>query len=73
MITEKQKEAVTDLCRYVENYCKENGLEAFVAVSASEDHPDGLEQMTGSIVTGRGDHITAARSSRESMLSSPDW
>lgn len=31
MITEKQKEAVTDLCRYVENYCKENGLEAFVA------------------------------------------
>ena len=60
MITEKQKEAVTDLCRYVENYCKENGLEACVAVSASEDHPDGLEQMTGSIVTGRGDHIMGA-------------
>lgn len=57
MITEKQKEAVSDLCRYVENYCKENGLEAFVSVSASEDHPDGLEQVAGSIVTGKGDHV----------------
>lgn len=26
MITEKQKEAVMELCRYVENFCKENGL-----------------------------------------------
>lgn len=60
MITEKQKEAVSDLCRYVENYCEENGLEAFVAVSASEDHPDGLEQTAGSIVTSRGDHIMDA-------------
>lgn len=57
MITEKQKKAVTDLCRYVENYCEENGLEAFMTISASEDHPNGLEQMAGSIVTGRGDHI----------------
>ena len=31
-----------------------------MADSASEDHPDGLEQMTGSIVTGRGDHIMGA-------------
>ena len=60
MITEKQKEAVMELCRYVENYCKENGLEAFMAVSASEDHPDGLEQTAGSIVTGRGDYIMGA-------------
>lgn len=60
MITEKQKNAVSDLCRYVENYCKENGLEAFMTISASEDHPDGLEQMAGSIVTGRGDHIMGA-------------
>lgn len=60
MITEKQKKAVTDLCRYVENYCEENGLEAFMTISASEDHPNGLEQMAGSIVTGRGDHIMGA-------------
>lgn len=60
MITEKQKNAVSDLCRYVENYCKENGLEAFMAVSASEEHPDGLEQTAGSIVTGRGDYIMGA-------------
>lgn len=60
MITEKQKNAVSDLCRYVENYCKESGLEAFMTISASEDHPDGIEQMAGSIVTGRGDHIMGA-------------
>ena len=35
MITEKQKEAVMELCRYVENYCKENGLEAFKIGRAS--------------------------------------
>lgn len=28
MITEKQKEAVMELCRYVENFCKENDLSA---------------------------------------------
>ncbi|KAB5451126.1 hypothetical protein [Phocaeicola vulgatus] len=57
MITEKQKNAVTDLCQYVENYCKENGLSAFMSVAASEDHPDGLEQVAGSIVTGKADHV----------------
>lgn len=55
MITEKQKEAVQELCRYVENFCKENDLSAFMSVTASEDHPDGLEQMTGSIITGKGE------------------
>lgn len=60
MITEKQKEAVMELCRYVENFCKENGLSAFMSVAASEEHPDGLEQVAGSIVTGRGDHIMGA-------------
>ena len=54
MITEKQKEAVQELCRYVENFCKENDL------SASEDHPDGLEQMTGSIITGKGEYVVGA-------------
>lgn len=49
MITEKQKEAVMELCRYVENFCKENDLSAFMSVAASEDHPDGLEQVVGSI------------------------
>lgn len=43
MITEKQKEAVKKLCQYVDNFCKENGLSAFMSVAASEDHPDGLE------------------------------
>lgn len=57
MITEKQKEAVMELCRYVENFCKENDLSAFMSVAASEDHPDGLEQVAGSIVTGKGDHV----------------
>lgn len=55
MITEKQKESVMELCRYVENFCKENGLSAFMSVAASEEHPDGLEQVAGSIVTGKGD------------------
>ena len=57
MITEKQKEAVSKLCQYVDEFCKENDLSAFMVVSASEDHPDGLEQIAGSIVTGKGDHI----------------
>lgn len=26
MITEKQKEAVKELCQYVDNFCKENNL-----------------------------------------------
>ena len=46
-----------ELCRYVENFCKENGLSAFMSVAASEEHPDGLEQVAGSIVTGKGDHV----------------
>lgn len=57
MITEKQKEAVKELCRYVDEFCKENGLSAFMSVAASEDHPDGLEQIAGSIIIGEGDHI----------------
>ncbi len=57
MITEKQKEAVKELCRYVDEFCKENGLSAFMSVAASEDHSDGLEQIVGSIITGEGDHI----------------
>lgn len=57
MITEKQKESVMELCRYVENFCKENGLSAFMSVAASEEHPDGLEQVAGSIVSGKGDHV----------------
>lgn len=56
MITEKQKAAVMELCRYVENFCKENDL-SFMSVAASEEHPDGLEQVAGSIVTGKGDHV----------------
>lgn len=44
MITEKQKEAVQELCRYVENFYKENDLSAFMSVTASEDHPDGLDR-----------------------------
>ena len=57
MITEKQKEAVSKLCQYVDEFCNENDLSAFMVVSASEDHPDGLEQVAGSIVTGKGDHV----------------
>lgn len=57
MITEKQKEAVKELCQYVDNFCKENDLSAFMSVAASEDHPTGLEQIAGSIVTGKGDHV----------------
>ena len=53
MITEKQKEAVKELCQYVDNFCKENDLSAFMSVAASEDHPDGLEQIAGSIITGK--------------------
>ena len=60
MITEKQKEAVSKLCQYVDEFCKENDLSAFMVVSVSEDHPDGLEQIVGSIVTGKGDHIMGA-------------
>lgn len=60
MITEKQKEAVQELCQYVDNFCKENNLSAFMSVAASEDHPDGLEQIACSIITGKGEHITGA-------------
>lgn len=31
MITEKQKEAVKELCQYVDNFCKENDLSAFMS------------------------------------------
>lgn len=60
MITEKQKEAVRELCRYVENFCKENDLSAFMSIAASEDHPDGLEQISGSIITDKGEHAVGA-------------
>lgn len=57
MITEKQKEAVKELCQYVDNFCKENNLSAFMSVAASEDHPDGLEQIAGSI---KGEYVVGA-------------
>ncbi|MCB6635941.1 hypothetical protein [Bacteroides faecis] len=57
MITEKQKEAVKELCLYVDNFCKENNLSVFMSVAASEDHPDGLEQVAGSIFSGKTEHI----------------
>ena len=60
MITEKQKEAVKELCQYVDNFCKENNLSAFMNVAASEDHPDGLEQIAGSIITGKGEYVVGA-------------
>lgn len=60
MITEKQKEAVKELCQYVDNFCKENDLSAFMSVAVSEDHPDGLEQIVGSIITGEGEHVVGA-------------
>ena len=60
MITEKQKEAVKELCQYVDNFCKENNLSAFMRVAASEDHPDGLEQIAGSIITGKGEYVVGA-------------
>lgn len=60
MITEKQKEAVKELCRYVDNFCKENDLSVFMSVAASEDHPDGLEQIAGSIITGKTKHIVGS-------------
>lgn len=60
MITEKQKEAVKELCQYVDNFCKENDLSAFMSVAASEDHPDGLEQIAGSIITGKTEHIVGS-------------
>ena len=57
MITEKQKEAVKELCLYVDNFCKENNLSVFMSVAAREDHPDGLEQVAGSIFSGKTEHI----------------
>ena len=44
MITEKQKEAVKELCQYVDNFCKENNLSAFMSVAASEDIRTGLSR-----------------------------
>ena len=32
MITEKQKEAVKELCQYVDNFCKENKMAKFAPV-----------------------------------------
>ena len=57
MITEKQKEAVKELCQYVDNFCKENDLSAFMSVAASDDHPVGLAPIAGSIITGKTEHI----------------
>lgn len=45
MITEKQKEAVQELCRYVENFCKENDLSAF---------------MIEPVITGKGEYVVGA-------------
>lgn len=44
MITEKQKEAVKELCQYVDNFCKENDLSAFMSVAASETIQTGLSR-----------------------------
>nr|DAP47141.1 MAG TPA: hypothetical protein [Caudoviricetes sp.] len=60
MITEKQKEAVKELCQYVGNFCKENNLSVFMSVAASEDRPDGLEQIISSIITGKTKHIVGS-------------
>ena len=60
MITEKEKEAVEELCQYVDNFCKETNLSAFMSVAASEDHPDGLEQIAGSIITGKCEYVVGA-------------
>lgn len=59
MITEKQKEAVKELCQYVDNFCKENDLSAFMSVAASEDHPDGLEQIAGQSLPARLNILSA--------------
>ena len=44
----------------MDNFCKENDLSAFMSVAASEDHPDGLEQIAGSIITGKTEHIVGS-------------
>ena len=31
-----------------------------MSVAASEDHPDGLEQIAGSIITGKTEHIVGS-------------
>lgn len=59
MITEKQKEAVKELCQYVDNFCKENNLSAFMSVAASEDHPDGLEQIPAQSLPARLNILSA--------------
>lgn len=41
-------------------FCKENDLSVFMSVAASEDHPDGLEQIAGSIITGKTKHIVGS-------------
>lgn len=44
MITEKQKEAVKELCQYVDNFCKENNLSAFMSVAAVRTNRTGLSR-----------------------------
>lgn len=45
MITEKQKEAVMELCRYVENFCKENDLSAFMSLRPVRIIRTGLSRL----------------------------
>ena len=60
MITEKQKEAVKELCQYVDNFCKENNLSAFMSVAASEDHPAVAGSLQRAIITGKGEYVVGA-------------
>lgn len=41
-------------------FVRRTTLAPLLSVTASEDHPDGLEQMTGSIITGKGEYVVGA-------------
>lgn len=59
MITEKQKEAVKELCQYVDNFCKENNLSVFMSVVASEDVRTGLSRQSAQSLPARLNILSA--------------
>lgn len=60
MITKEQQEALKNLTNYVSDYCKENNISVLMVSAISEERTDGIEQICGSTIQGKGKHIIGA-------------
>lgn len=60
MITKEQEEALKNLIDYVSDYCQKNDISVLMVSSIAKDSAEGIEQICGSVVKGKGKHIVCA-------------